>query len=146
VDSGGLIEARAKVTIRSATPGDILAFRGAPHGKTIRGIAAVRETPAGTETLGLAGVCYGGDVAFMSQLVAFVHLADSFAEDPEIMGAVVTAALRMRRLLRSIDAPIFAVRDTDEARSEKFLKVMGFALVDWTETEGEIWQYRRTES
>ena len=136
---------RARVTIRSAQPADIAAFHGAPHGKTMRALAAVRETPAGTETLGLAGVCYGGHVAFMSQLVAFVHLVDNFAEDPAIMGAIVTAALRMRRLLRGIEAPIFAIRDTDEPRSERFLKTMGFELVDWSPTEGEIWQYRRAE-
>jgi hypothetical protein len=142
VDSGILTETvSGKIEIRDATQADILAFHGAPHGKTMRAIAAVRVTPDGTRTLGLAGIYYSGTVAILSQVVAFLHLVEDFTDEPEIMGAILTAALRFRRMLRKINAPVFAIRDPDLPSSEKLFRVFGFTLAMVDPIEGEIWQW-----
>lgn len=106
---------RLKLEIRPVTRADIIEMVGEPYDNAVRGFSVT----LGEKVVGVVGVLH------TAPLQAFSFMSDEIRNSPK---TIVKAARKMRKVLDSYDAPIYAVASEEEKNSSRFLEFVGFGF------------------
>lgn len=103
-----------QITIRPASAEDIISVYGSAPSRSMRAYAAVVDDKA----VAVAGVYYYPD-----QVVAFSKINPEYAH---LKAGIGRGALKVLRMLKSMDKPVLAVAEPSIPTSSEFLERCGF--------------------
>lgn len=118
-----------KLNIRPLTKSDILQIYGKPFNHSVRGFVGEIDG----RVVGIGGVMYSNPIQAFSKIY-----------DPEVRKhprVIIETARRLAVLLDTISAPVYAIADSGEKNSRRFLEYVGFEFLEDSD-KGPVYQWR----
>ena len=97
-------------------------------GHAVRGIAATKDG----KLMAIAGILYSPTIQAFSNIVD-----DEIRKHPRF---IIRMARKLGEMIGTIEAPVYAIANSEEANSRRFLKTVGFEYVHET-SRGALYQW-----
>lgn len=115
--------------IRPLTTLDIVTVYGKPFNHSVRGLVAEVDG----RIVGIGGIMYSSPIQAFSKICG-----EELRKHPRL---ILATARRVADLIDTIDAPVYAIADSGEKNSRRFLEYVGFEFLEDSE-KGSVYQWQ----